>query len=89
MKRKRFSEDQIIRILQQAERSGKPILDVCRQEGITEQTFYRWRRKFGGMEVPELQQLKQLTQENAKLKKLLAERDLELESVKELLKKKW
>lgn len=89
MKRKRFSEEQIIRIISQAERDGKKILDVCRQEGITEQTFYRWRRKYGGMEVPELHQLKQLTQENARLKKLVAERDLELESMKELLKKKW
>ena len=89
MKRKRFTEEQIIRIINQAEKSGKSILDLCRQEGITEQTFYRWRRKYGGMAVSELQQLKQLVQENARLKKLVAERDLEVEAMKELLKKKW
>jgi len=89
MKRKRFSEEQIIRILNEAESGSQNIQDVCRQEGITEQTFYRWRRRYAGMKVPEVQQLRQLTHENAQLKKLVVERDLEIESMKELLKKKW
>ena len=89
MKRKRFSEEQIVRILSEADSGGKTILDLCRQHGVTEQTFYRWRRRFGGMHVPEVQQLRHLQQENARLKKLLAERDLEIESMSELLKKKW
>ena len=87
MKRNRFSEEQIVRILSEAEKGGKPILDLCRKHGVTEQTFYRWRRRYAGMQVPEVQQLRQLQQENAKLKKLVAERDLEIESMSELLKK--
>jgi putative transposase len=89
VKRKRFSEEQVVRILAEAEKGGKPILDLCHKHGITEQTFYRWRRRFAGMQVPEVQQLRHLQQENAKLKKLVAERDLEIESMSELLKKKW
>ena len=89
MKRKRFSEEQIVRILSEADKGGKPVLDLCRKQGVTEQTFYRWRRRFSGMQVPEVQQFRHLQQENAQLKKLVAERDLEIESMTELLKKKW
>jgi putative transposase len=89
VKRNRFSEEQIVRILNEADKGGKTILDLCRQHGVTEQTFYRWRRRFAGMQVPEVQQFRHLQQENAQLKKLVAERDLEIESMKELLKKKW
>ena len=89
MTRKRFSEEQIVRILSEADKGGKPVLDLCRKHGVTEQTFYRWRRRFTGMQVPEVQQLRHLQQENARLKKLVAERDLEIESMSELLKKKW
>lgn len=89
MKRKRFAEEQIIRILNEADKGGRTIQELCRQEGITEQTFYRWRKRYSGMSVSEVQQYRQLTYENARLKKLVAERDLEIESMKELLKKKW
>ena len=89
MTRKRFSEEQIVRILSEADKGGKPVLDLCRKHGVTEQTFYRWRRRFTGMQVPEVQQLRHLQQENARLKKLVAERDLVIESMSELLKKKW
>ena len=89
MKKKRFSEEQIVRILNEAEKGSRTVLDLCRQHGVTEQTFYRWRRRYGGMQVPEVQQFRHLQQENARLKKLVAERDLEIESMKELLKKKW
>jgi putative transposase len=89
VKKKRFSEEQIVRILHEGDKGGKTILDLCRRHGVTEQTFYRWRRRFAGMQVPEVQQFRHLQQENARLKKLLAERDLEIESMTELLKKKW
>lgn len=89
MKKKRFSEEQIVRILNESEKGGKRIQDLCREQGITEQTFYRWRRKYQGMSVPEVQEYRALSIENSRLKKLVAERDLEIDAMKELLKKKW
>lgn len=89
MKKKRFSEEQIVRILSEADKGGQSVSDLCRKHGVTDQTFYRWRRRFAGMAVPEVQQLRHLQHENARLKKLVAERDLEIESMTELLKKKW
>lgn len=89
MKLKRFSEEQIIRILNEADKGTKTIQDLCRQHGVTEQTYYRWRRKYAGMDISEVQQLRSLQVENNRLKKLVVERDLEIEAMKELLKKKW
>jgi len=89
VKRKRFSEEQIVRILNEATKGGKTILDLCRVHGITEQTFYRWRRRYEGMSIPEVQQYRSILIENSRLKKLVAERDLEIEAMKELVKKKW
>lgn len=63
--------------------------ELCREHGVAEQTFYRWRRKYGGLNESDVQRLKELTAENAKLKRLLAERDLEVDALKELLAKKW
>ena len=88
MKLKRFSEEQIIRILNEDEKGTKSIQDLCRQNAVTEQTFYRWRRKYAGMNIPEVQQYRSLQVENSRLKKLVVERDLEIEAMKELLKKK-
>lgn len=88
MKQSQFSSEQIIAILQQADRGEKPIRDVCRLHGITETTFYRWRRKFADLSVPEAQRLKELERENARLKRLLAERDLEVDALREYLTKK-
>jgi putative transposase len=88
VKRQRFSEERIVGILREAEKSEKPIADLCREHGIAEQTFYRWRRRYGGLETSEVQRLKELTSENARLKRLLAERDLEVDALKELLAKK-
>ena len=84
MRASRFSEEQIIHLLQQAERGEQPIGALCREHGISEQTFYRWRQKYGGLEVAEAARLRQVERENARLKKLVAERDLEVEVRKTL-----
>ncbi len=89
MKANRFSETQIITILREAEAGKEPIEALCRKHGISGATFYRWRSKYGGMEPSDAARLKELERENARLKKLLAERDLELEILKELNAKKW
>ena len=89
MKKRQFSEEQIIKILQEAEQSGQEIRSLSRQHGITEQTFYRWRNKYGGLKVNEAQRLRQLERENARLKKIVADRDLEIDAMKNLLAKKW
>jgi putative transposase len=89
MRRGQFTQEQIIRILEQAERGEERIAAICRAYGISEVTFYRWRKKFGGMTVSEAHRLHELERENARLKRLLAERDLELDATKEVLAKKW
>jgi len=89
MKQERFSEEKIVGILREAEKGEKPVAELSREHGIAEQTFYRWRRKYGGLNESDIQRLKELTAENAKLKRLLAERDLEVDALKELLAKKW
>jgi putative transposase len=88
MKQGQVSQAQIIGILQQAEQGEQTIAALCRVYGITETTFYRWRKKYTGMTVPEAVRLRDLERENARLKRLLAERDLELDATKELLAKK-
>lgn len=87
--KKRFTEEQIIGILRQADADGVSIRDVCRKHNITGQTFFRWRNKYNGMTVPEARRLKDLEAENAKLKKLLAEQLLAIEGLKEIAGKKW
>jgi Transposase. len=88
MKQKQYSSEQIVAILQEAERNEKPIREICRIHNITETTFYRWRRIYGGMSVPEAQRLKELEKENSRLKRLLAERDLAIDALQEYLAKK-
>ncbi len=88
MKRKRFSEEQIIAVLKQAE-AGVKTPELCRQAGICEQTFYRWKTKYGDMQVSEAKRLKELEAENRKLKQLLAEAHLDNAALKELLGKNW
>lgn len=88
MKASRFTDEQIVAILQQAERGEQSITALCKQHGIAENTFYRWRQKYGGLQVPDVQRLKEMERENARLKRLLAERDLEVDVLKEVLAKK-
>ncbi len=83
-----FTTEQILGILHEVETSEQTVGEVCRAHNIATTTLYRWRKKFGGMNVPEAQRLDTLERENARLKRLLAERDLELDVVKELLGKK-
>jgi putative transposase len=86
MKRKRFSEEPIIGILREAE-AGTTAKEVCRRHGVSEQTFYRWKAKYGGLEVSDAKRLKQLNEQNRKLRKLLAESMLDNAALKELLAK--
>ena len=88
MKRSRFSEEQIIAILKEHE-AGMPTADVCRRHGISSATFYKYKAKFGGLDVSEARRLRALEDENAKLKKLLAEAMLDNAMLKEITAKKW
>ena len=88
MKKSTFTEEQIVQILREAETGEQTIGNVCRAHGIGENTFYTWRKKYGGVDVAAIKRLRELEQENARLKRILAERDLELDVVKEVLAKK-
>jgi putative transposase len=88
MKRSRFSEEQIIGVLREPE-AGLKVAEVCRTHGISEPTFYAWKAKFGGMSVSDAKRLKQLEEENAKLKKLLAEAMLDNSVLKDITSRKW
>jgi len=88
MKRKRFSEEQIIKVLQEAEAGAKPA-DLCRRHGIFEATYYNWKAKYSGMTVSDARRLRELEQENNKLKRLLADAELEKAALKDLLGRKW
>jgi putative transposase len=88
MKASQHTPEQIITILEQAEKGDQTIAAVCREHGITENTFYRWRKAYGAMTVNEAGRLKELEKENTRLKRLLAERVLEIDLLKELIQKK-
>jgi putative transposase len=84
--KRRFTEEQIIGILQEAE-AGVKVKDLCRQHNVTEQTYYRWKSKYGGMSVSEMRRLKELESENQILKKLVAEKEIHIDALKEVIKK--
>lgn len=88
MKKGQFSQAQIVAILQEAEKGETTIQALCQHHSITEPTFYRWRKVYGGMNTSEASRLKELEKENARLKRLLAERDLALDALQEYLQKK-
>lgn len=88
MKRKRFSEEQIIRILKEGEAADNT-RDICRLHNISEQTFYRWRNKYGGMEVSDAKRLKAIEKENTELKKIVADLTLDNRMLKDVVSKKW
>jgi putative transposase len=88
MKKSRFTDSQIMAILKQAE-SGVPVSELCREHGMSSATFYKWRAKYGGMDVSMMKRLKELEEENRRLKKMYAEERLKAEIVQEALEKKW
>jgi putative transposase len=89
MKKKRYGEEQIVRILQAAEQGEKTVAELCKAHGVSEQSFYRWRRKYGDMNVADVRRLRELEKENSQLKRLLAEGALEIAAMKAVLSKKW
>lgn len=88
MKRKRFSVEQIVAVLKQAE-LGMPVVDLIRQVGISEQTFYRWKKQYAGMQSDQVRELKQLQEENTRLKKLVAELSLDKAILQDVASKNW
>ncbi len=87
MRKSRFTESQIVTILREADRSS--VAEVAKKHGISEQSIYTWRKRFGTLEAADLKRLRQLEQENARLKKIVADRDLEIDVMKEIAAKKW
>lgn len=88
MKKSRFTEEQIIAVLQEQEQ-GMKVSDICRKHGISDQTFHNWKKKFGGLTLSELRRLRELEQENSRLKRLVADQALDIQILKDVNSKKW
>ena len=89
MRKPKLTDEQIVALLREAERGENTITELCKKAGVTEVTFYRWRNKFSGNTVQDVRKLKQLEKDNARLLRLLGQRDVEIDAMKELLAKKW
>jgi len=89
MRKSKFTEEQVVALLREAEKGEKSIEALCREKGIAGQTFYRWRRKFGGVEVKDLKRMRELERENTRLKRIVGEQALDISALKELTSKKW
>ena len=87
MKKTRFTEEQMVTILREADQ--RPVPEVAKKHGISDQTIYSWRKRFGTLEPADVKRLRQLEQENARLKKMVADRELEIDVLKEITRKKW
>lgn len=88
MKRKRYTEEQIVRILAEVE-AGQTVVETSRKYGVSEQSIYRWKAKYGGMNQSEVRRMKSLEEENARLKKIVAQQAVDMDALKDLLEKKW
>jgi putative transposase len=88
MKRSKFTDEQIVAIVKEGE-AGRKVADVCRTNGITSQTYYRWKAKYGGLELSDVQRLRQLEDENRRLKQIVAEQTLDLQAMRAVVAKKW
>ena len=88
MKKSRFTDSQILGILKEVE-TGRAVLEICREQGISQATFYKWRARYGGLDVSMVSRMKELEEENRRLKKMYAEAQLKAEMVQEALRKKW
>ncbi len=87
--KKIYTDEQIVGFVREAEKPGITIAEFCRQKGFNEGTFYKWKKRFGSMQVGEVKRLRELESENARLKRLLADRMIEIDAMQELLAKKW
>ena len=88
MRKSRFTEAQIVAVLHEGA-AGAPVKELCRRHGIAEKTYYRWKAKYGGMELSEMQRLKQIEDENRRLKQIVAEQSLDIQALKAVVAKKW
>jgi len=89
MRKPKLTDEQIVALLREAERGENTITEICKKAGVSEVSFYRWRNKFSGNTVQDVRKLKQLEKDNARLLRLLGQRDVEIDAMKELLAKKW
>ncbi len=89
MKKSRFTEEQIIAILKEQEVAGMKVADICRKHGLSDQTFHNWKKKYGGLTVDELRRMKELEQENSRLKRAVADLTLDVQILKDVNSKKW
>ena len=89
MRKSKFTEEQVVALLREAEKAEKPIEALCREQGIAAQTFYRWRQKYGGVDTKDLKRMRELERENTRLKRIVGEQALDISALKELAGKKW